>query len=265
MSTVYRAVDQRTQQPVACKVMNAASSQDPKVRARFAGTVCVVDHPNVVPVYELGESGGTLFVIMQLVVGKDMQTLVEEGPQKPERALSIFRQLCSALTTLHSRGMLHLDVKPSNVLLTQAPGLIPGSTPADPEPADSTVPPDHVYLADYGLLAPDSVERRPTFVGTPSYASPEHLRGRAIGPAADVYSLTCLLFALLSGRPPYRGDLATVIGGHLRGRVPSLAGLTGLPRAVDAVVQAGLHEDPLSRPGTPDELSSAAHHALLRT
>jgi serine/threonine-protein kinase len=100
------------------------------------------------------------------------------------------------------------------------------------------------------------------FVGSPRYASPEHLRGIGVRAAADVYSLTCVLFACLAGRPPYVGDLPTVVSGHLSGRVPPLAAITALPRQLDAVIRHGLHADPHARFRTAGELIAAAAEAL---
>lgn len=242
MSTVYRARDRRTGDEVACKVMSVRVSADPAVRARFARQVCVVDHPNVIPIHEVGEAAGRLYVAMRLVVGTDVQAALRAGGLRPARALGIFGQLSSALAALHGRGLLHLDVKPANVLLDRDR-------------------PDHVYLMDYGLQEPAPAPRS-DFVGTPNYASPEHLRGTTTSPSSDVYSLTCVLFALLAGRPPFAGRLTEVIGGHLRGRAPSLAALTGLPDRIDRVIAAGLHTDPTRRPACPETLADAARTAL---
>ncbi len=243
MSTVYRARDRRSGAEVACKVMHPQVSADPAIRARFARQVCLIDHPNVIPIHEIGEADGRLFVAMRLVAGTDVQTTLRSGGLRPARALGILSQLAHALAALHRRDLLHLDVKPANVLLARDR-------------------PDHVYLMDYGLQEPAPAARA-DFVGTPNYASPEHLRGAAIGPRSAVYSLTCVLFALLAGRPPFAGRLTEVIGGHLRGRAPSLAALTGLPERIDRVVAAGLHTDPRHRPGCPVELADAARSALV--
>lgn len=245
MSTVYRAIDRRNQKVVACKVMNRRASADPALRSRFAEQVCVIDHPHVVPIYEVGQAAGRLYVGMELVEGTDVQTALRTGPMTPARALAIFSQLCSALAALHQRGLLHLDVKPANVLLSAAHGS------------------DHVYLLDYGLLDQRSQDASLDFVGTPNYASPEHLTGAPIGPRSDVYSLTCVLFALLTGRPPFVGRLTEIVAGHLAGRAPSVAASTGLPRGIDRVIKAGLHTNPARRPQDPERLAAAARQALV--
>jgi serine/threonine-protein kinase len=124
---------------------------------------------------------------------------------------------------------------------------------------------ERVFLADLGMCRFWAEQARQTddFVGSPRYASPEHLRGGPVRSAADVYSLTCVLFACLAGRPPYVGDLPTVVGGHLAGRIPSLAGLTALPRQLDTVIRRGLHCDPRARFRTAGELIASAREALL--
>ncbi len=132
MSTVYRARDRRSGGEVACKVMSARVSADPAVRRRFARQICVIDHPHVIPIHEIGETADRLFVSMRLVRGTDVQATLRAGGLRPARAIGIFGQLSSALAALHGRGLLHLDLKPANVLLADGPA-------------------DHVFLMDYGL------------------------------------------------------------------------------------------------------------------
>ena len=101
------------------------------------------------------------------------------------------------------------------------------------------------------------------FVGSPRYAAPEHLRGRTVRPSSDVYSLACVLFACLAGHPPYVGEVAAVVTGHLSGRVPSLSALTGLPRCLDRVIRRAMHPDPGSRYGSCADLVTGARLAIL--
>ena len=240
-STVYCAVHRSSRQVLACKVLRPADEHDGALPL-----VGRVDHPHVVPIYGMGQHGGRRYAIMQLVAGPTVHTELRQGPLGIERALTIFSQLCGALAALHAHGMLHLDVKPANALLSQ-------------EHLG-----DHVYLLDYGLHEQGVATRARVFVGTPNYASPEHLRGGAVGPRSDVYSVSCVLFARLSGRPPFAGRLTEVLTGQLRGAVPSLAATTGLPRQIDAVLHAGLHSEPGRRPGDPRELAASASEALAR-
>ncbi len=252
MSVVYRAVDTRLDRPVALKVMSQALSADPEFRSRFAAeakAASAIDHVNVVPLYDFGAADGQLFIAMRLVDGTDLARELRDGPLPPRRVFVLLGQVGAALDMLHERGLVHLDVKPANVLITRAEagGL------------------EHVYLADFGLTRRDARGARTAagdFLGSPAYASPEHLQGEEIGPAADLYSLTCVLFATLSGRPPFRGDVREVVAGHLGGRVPSLSAQTGLPSAIDRVVARGLAMDPAARYPTSAQLLSAARKAL---
>ena len=150
---------------------------------------------------------------------------------------------------LHDRGLVHLDVKPANVLITRTR-----------ESAG-----EHVYLADFGLTRRGAGGHRTAggdFLGSPSYASPEHLRGAGIGPASDEYSMTCMLFAALAGRPPYVGDVRTVVTGHLSGVVPSLSALADVPPALDRVIARGLAGDPSLRYQSISDLLTAVRRAI---
>ena len=252
MSVVYRGIDQRLGRSVALKVMSEDLSADPEFRARFldeARAASAIDHVNVVPLYDFGERRGALFIAMRLVDGTDLARELAAGPLPARRALALLGQVGAALDMLHDRGLVHLDVKPANVLIT----------------CHELVGTEHVYLADFGLTRRGAGDERPgggDFLGSPSYASPEHLRGAGIGPAADQYSMTCLLFAALAGRPPYVGDVRTVVTGHLSGVVPSLSTLADVPAALDRVVARGLAADPALRYASVGDLLTAARRAV---
>ena len=252
MSIVYRGVDQRLQRAVALKVMSEELSADPEFRTRFleeARAASAIDHVNVVPLYDFGETGGALFIAMRLVDGTDLARELAAGPLPVRRALALLGQVGAALDMLHERGMVHLDVKPANVLITR----------------HESVGTEHVYLADFGLTRRGAGGHRTAagdFLGSPSYASPEHLRGGDIGPGSDEYSMTCLLFAALSGRPPYVGDVRTVVTGHLSGLVPSLSALADVPPALDRVIARGLAADPALRYPTTSDLLAAVRRAI---
>ena len=247
MSVVYRALDQRLERAVALKVMTESLSGDAEFRARFFGearAASAIDHLNVVPLYDVGEADGWLYIAMRLVDGTDLAKELSSGPMPLSRVLALLGQVAAALDSMHARGLVHLDVKPANVLITR----------------NESAGNEHVYLADFGLSRRGATGHRTSsgdFLGSPTYASPEHLRGADVTPGSDEYSFACMLFAALAGRPPYLGDVRTVITGHLTGLVPSLAGLTGLPSAVDLVIARGLAADPSARyPGIADLLQA---------
>ena len=137
MGEVYRAVDERLGRPVALKVLTGSLAADERYRARLleeSRRAASLDHPNVVPVYEAGEADGLLFIAMRYVTGTDLRALLRrEGALEPERAIAIAAQVADALDAAHRRGLVHRDVKPSNVLLDHADGR------------------EHAYLADFGL------------------------------------------------------------------------------------------------------------------
>lgn len=252
MSVVYRAVDERLGRVVALKVMSENLCADREFRDRFAGearAAAAVDHANVVPLYDVGEQGGRLFLAMRLVPGSDLARELTGGALAPARVLHLLGQVGAALDALHDRGLVHLDVKPANVLITTH------------EPIGT----EHVYLADFGLTRGDAAESRTgrgDFLGSPTYASPEHLRGQPISALADQYSLACVLFTALAGRPPFCGDVRSVVTGHLSGAVPSLAVLTGLPAALDQVLGRAMAEYPAERFGATGDLIAAARQVL---
>jgi len=252
MSVVYKAVDTRLDRPVALKVMSEDLSNDDEFRVRFteeARAASAIDHVNVVPLYDFGEAEGWLFIAMRLVIGTDLAKEVAYGQLPVRRTLELLNQVGAALDMLHGRGLVHLDVKPANVLITRN------------ESSGS----EHVYVADFGLTRRGATGHRTAsgdFLGSPSYASPEHLRGQEVQAPADLYSLTCMLFTCLAGRAPFVGDVQTVITGHLRGQVPSLSALTGLSSGIDRVIARGMAAEPSARYPTSADLLGSARRAL---
>lgn len=251
MSVMYRATDVRLGRKVALKVMGENLTGDAEFRERFvdeARNTSAIDHANVVPLYDFGEVDGLLYIAMRLVDGADLATLIKDGPLSPARTLALLGQVAEALDMLHDRGLVHLDVKPANVLVTTR------------ESAS-----EHVYLADFGLTRRGATGHRTRsgdFLGSPTYAAPEHLRGEPVDGRTDEYALACVLYACLTGRPPFQGQVPEVIAGHLTREVPPLTGLVLLPAAIDTVIRKGMAKEPAGRYPDCRALIAAARSAL---
>jgi Protein kinase domain len=253
MSVVYLAHDPHLKRNMALKLLAPELAEDESFRVRFlreSQLAASLDHPNVVPVYEAGEVDGLLYIAMRYVVGTDLKALLRaEGALEPERALTLVGQVASALDAAHERGLVHRDVKPSNVLLTGAP---------DDE---------HCYLADFGLstsASDRSVADPSKIVGTIDYVAPEQIRGLDVDGRADVYSLACLLYECVVGDVPFRrpSDVA-VIYAHLEEAVPKASERAPtLPAALDAVLERGTAKRADERWQTCSELVDAAQSVL---
>jgi serine/threonine protein kinase, bacterial len=252
MSVLYRATDMRLGRQVALKIIGEQLAADPEFRERFvdeARNTSAVDHAHVVPLYDFDEVDGRLYIAMRYVEGSDLASLIKAGPLGAQRTLTLLGQVAEALDALHGRGLVHLDVKPANVLVTHKESI--GS--------------EHVYLADFGLTRRGATGHRTRggdFLGSPTYAAPEHLRGEPVDARTDQYSLCCVLFACLTGRPPFLGTVPQVIAGHLGAAPPAVTPFALLPSAIDAVVRRGMSKDPARRYGSCRELMSAARAAL---
>ena len=193
MGLVYRARQTRPERIVAIKVIAPELAADGDFRARFeqeSATAAEIEHPNVIPVYEIGEEGGLLYIAMRFVRGVDLGGLLaQSGRLDPGRVARLVSQVAAALDAAHARGLVHRDVKPGNI-------LIAGD--------------DHVYLTDFGLTKriADSHGMTQTgmFVGTVDYIAPEQIEGRSVDARADVYALGCVAYELLSGKVPFPRD-----------------------------------------------------------
>jgi protein kinase-like protein len=251
MGVVYRAYDLRLKRPVALKLVAPTLARDERFRERFAREselVMSLEHPNVVPIYDAGDVDGRVYLAMRLVDGTDLGHLLRtDGPLEPARATAICTQIAAALDAAHGRGLVHRDVKPSNVLL------------------DSS---EHVYLADFGLTRrlDDEAPELGTggVVGTPAYLAPEQLEGRPADPRTDIYSLGCVLYECLTGEPVFvRDSRLAVAWAHLEEEPPQPSrSRAGLPAAIDAVLGRALAKDPEQRFATCSEFVAAARVAL---
>jgi serine/threonine-protein kinase len=252
MGVVYRAYDLRLKRTVALKLVTPELASDDRFRQRFAREselAMSLEHPNVVPIHDAGDVDGRLYLAMRLVDGTDLRALLRaEGALEAARAIAICRQVAHALDAAHSKGLVHRDVKPSNVLLDEN---------------------DHVYLADFGLTRRLDEQGVGTgegrSVGTPAYLAPEQIEGGGlIDGRADVYSLGCLLFECLTGQEPFpRDSRLAVAWAHLEAEPPSASALDSeLPSEIDDVIRKAMEKDPDDRYSTCSTLIAAAENAL---
>ncbi len=247
MGVVYRAEELALQRPVALKLILPEYSREAHFRERFrreSRIAAAIDHPNVVPVFDAGEEDGVLFIMMRLVEGTDLRSLIAaEGRIEPLRAARIVRQVGAALDAAHSRGMLHRDVKPSNVLLAAR---------------------DHVYLSDFGLAkhaaAPGGLTRQGSIVARAAYVAPEQILNQPVDARVDVYALGCVLFEALTGEPPFtswKEGPAALAPVDAPRPSPSEA-CPDVPREFDDVVRRAMAKDPGERFASAGELGHAA-------
>ena len=243
MGVVYRAEDPGLQRQRAVKVMHSHLSADPKARERFlreARAAAAIDHPNVVPVYEVGEADDVVYMIMPLLVGK---TLAEWSHGRtsliPTRWLRAGAAVADGLAAAHAAGLVHRDVKPSNIWLDagERPGTFRGAR-----------------LLDFGLARPVGERSHLTetgeVLGTPGYMAPEQLDGRPVDTRADLFALGCVLYALATGRRPFDGATQFEVARKtaMDDPVPPMEINPLIPGGLSGFIPELLDKDPEQRP-----------------
>ncbi len=249
MGEVYRAHDAATERIVAVKLLPRDLAGDLAFERRFrreARTAAGLNDPHVVPIHNYGEIDGRLYVDMRLIEGRDLGTIIaSDGRLSASRSVAIIEQVASALDSAHQAGLVHRDVKPSNILVTDR---------------------DFAYLIDFGIArgATDTAMTKTGYtVGTFAYMAPERFSG-VTDPSADVYSLACVLHECLTGNRPYPGDsFEEQIAGHLTSPPPQPSAIApNIPPGFDAVIARGMAKEPHDRYQTASELADAARAAL---
>ena len=240
---------------MALKLLLDPATASETFRERFlreSELAAAIDHPNVLPVYDAGETDGVLWIAMRYVDGIDLAALLaRDGALAPEQALAIAGQVAGALDAAHTRGLIHRDVKPGNILLAVEEGAVA-----------------HAYLADFGLTKRIGGARGLTasgqVLGTIDYVAPEQIEGGQVDGRADQYSLGCLLFESLTGTVPFRGDSElAVLWAHVHDPPPRIGDhRPDLPAALDEVVGRALAKTPGDRYPSCGALVAAAQVAL---
>ena len=247
MSTVYEATDELLGRRVAVKLLELDEATLPSAKERFhreAQIAASLNHPHIVTIYDTGIDGTTAFIVMELLAGP---TLVERVAQKDKLSLpailNVGKQICQALSAAHSAGVVHRDIKPSNVAY--------GGN-------------DTVKVLDFGVARMIEATTGQTeltgtsmVIGTASYLSPEQARGDPVSPRTDLYALGCVLFALVTGGPPFRGENALVVcSQHLHKEPPHLSEVAEVPPALSSLVDDLLEKDASRRPADAEVVRS---------
>ena len=243
MGTVYRASDLVLRRSVAVKLLpGPLADQDPTSVARFereARAAAALNNPAVVAVYDTGADETTRFIVMELISGDSLEAILrDDGPLDPDRAAGIASRVADALAAAHAAGIVHRDIKPANVMVAED-----GS----------------VKVLDFGIaraMDATTVTQNASVLGTAAYMAPERALGKPADERSDIYSLGCVLYALLAGHPPFRGDsAAAVLNQHANVAPRPLRGENSrVSRELDAFVMQMLAKSPDDRPQTAAEV-----------
>lgn len=243
VGTVYRAVHIGLDRPVALKILRPEMLLDTDSVRRFlreARASARLEHPNIVSVYDAGEVHGQYYIAMKLVEGQTLQDLLRQsGRFSPQRVVHIGVQLASALDYAHGREVVHLDVKPANVIVS---------------------PHDDATLSDFSIaqaVTPGATHSS-TIAGTPLYMSPEQIQGKELDSRSDIYSLGLVLYEMCVGHPPFQGQFVTVMYAHLHTPVPDIhEAQPQVPQTLVNVIYRALAKDRGERYQTAGELLRA--------
>jgi serine/threonine protein kinase/DNA-binding beta-propeller fold protein YncE len=246
MGRVFEAVDLESGRRVAAKVMIAGSEFDLQALLRFqqeGAVLSTLKHPNIVAVYGTFLEGETCAIIMELLDGRPLRALMQDGPLPLARIKVLVEQVLAALAYAHARGIIHRDVKPDNIMVA---------------------PDDHVKVTDFGIariLAPGGTlnTRTGTSIGTPLYMSPEQIEGQKVDGRSDLYSLGTVMYHMAAGRPPFEGDdPLTVAFQHVHKAPPPPSELNGeIPDDWEEIILRSLAKTPAERYQTADALREA--------
>ena len=260
MASVYRGYDLTLGRDVAIKILDPELARDAGFRTRFrleAQAASRMSHPTIVRVFDAGEETESLpdgttqpvpYIVMELVSGRLLKDVIEEGPVDAERAVAYADGILEALEYSHRAGVVHRDIKPGNVMVT----------------AD-----DHIKVMDFGIAravsdSSSTVAETTAILGTAAYFSPEQAKGEPVDARADLYSTGVVLYELLTGRAPFRGESPVAVAYQHVSETPLTPSEINeeIPRALDAVVLRALAKDPYQRYQDAPSFRAALTHAL---
>jgi YVTN family beta-propeller protein len=254
MGAVYRALEMGLGRKVALKVIAPELAQDERFRERLlreSRIAASLDHPHVIPIYQAGDEAGVLFLAMRYVEGSDLAKVIAEGGAlEPDRAVELLSQIAEALDAAHAQGLIHRDVKPSNILIAESAGR------------------EHCYLGDFGLTkrtgSLSGVSVAGNVVGTLEYVAPEQITGDPLDERSDVYSLGCVLYECLTGQAPFpRTTDVALLWAHVHEEpTPPSKARPELPSELDTVLARALAKEPGRRYRSAGELIAATRSAL---
>ncbi len=243
MAEVYRAHDRLLDRPVALKVLFPELSVDRSFVERFrreAQAAANLSHPNIVPVFDWGEDSGTYFIVMEFIDGRPLSSILKTaGTLSAERTADVGAHVAAALGYAHKHGVIHRDVKPGNVLITDE---------------------GQVKVTDFGIArainTEESLTQTGAVMGTATYFSPEQAEGIGVDARSDLYSLGVVLFEMVTGRPPFLGDTPVAVASkHVRDHPPAPRELNpSIPPTFEAIILKAMAKDPAHRYGTAEEL-----------
>jgi len=265
MGVVYKARQEKLQRLVALKMMLSVAQGGPERLTRFrteAEAVARLQHPNVVQIYEVGEQEGSPYLALEYCAGGSLADRLDGTPLPARVAASVVESVARAVSAAHEVGIIHRDLKPANVLIAnELPSdLPPGNAPRTDAPTLASLT---LKLTDFGLakkIEEQGLTATGVVLGTPSYLAPEQGLGNAnsVGPAADIYSLGAILYELLTGRPPFKGEttIDTIMQAVSRDPVPPSRLNSKVPLDLETICLKCLEKSPASRYPTAAELAN---------